>query len=907
MDDEQLLERFSRHNLPNISQEELIALDSNIRGKILEKLTKEIHFSAGEVDISEIWMLTDKFAVQILLHCLANLDETSTGFSPFGRNSTTVYSSLRSLWFTIRFGSEENKYDYYLKISDIIETFIQVNILPSVLHQSASDSFFMTKFILAFKKIKHLCNWIHELFFKIEEYVMKDFYCPSFTSLSMFYFSEKLVKPCEQRLALSVHSEISRERSGGVVNAEEISDCINILQLMGSTKDVKVFKSNGCKNFTRNESSDAYIAYYRVEIQNRRTLIPNNQLTNTKLISEFPASYCGKFSDFNKLPHDLSFYVAGFETKFLIVSKEYFSTISARIESTSVEDYILQVQKIEKDEISRATKYLHLSTRPKLLITCMEQLYLVNKEKIMLNASHALKEFFRSDTTNLPDDSKCDHLKRLFHIIIQCTICNPEDSTFDLLTEFAELFSSEIKIKLEEFFVQKIESAPTLKEIQERKDNKIAPYPKFNSDVKFVQDIIFIYQRALFLVETFFDGNALCGKKSFDSFVVYVNKYFSCPEKKIECNFLDFIIDYGDKILQDKLTKEVLDSEKALCTYCYEFFHMIIQKDVFIDAWGYALANRIIQGNIKNNDLEDKFIQTAIFHTDKVMWKNCVSMLNHVHESPQLNEEFQMSLTANNQSLPINSFSSLNQMLADWKRHISTDNSSIEHVIPTDLLPPVLRECKVKFEEWYLEKFNGKKIDWIYEYGDVEMEIRTDKKYKFVFPSTIQAVIAMVFSETSSPIHLDDIKKKTSINNSDYLKKVLGSLTKQLRNNSESCFLIKVKDIKDTYSFNTNFKSKYTENKFVRVPKEENKDKDVLSNNQIQEDRKIKIECAIVRIMKSRKTLDHKNLMMEVISQVNMNFKPDPMQIKQRIESLIERDFLEKTGAQGNFGYKYLA
>ena len=44
----------------------------------------------------------------------------------------------------------------------------------------------------------------------------------------------------------------------------------------------------------------------------------------------------------------------------------------------------------------------------------------------------------------------------------------------------------------------------------------------------------------------------------------------------------------------------------------------------------------------------------------------------------------------------------------------------------------------------------------------------------------------------------------------------------------------------------------------------------------IQEDRSIAIEAAIVRIMKSRKKLEHNNLIQEVLQTLQM-FKPSPV------------------------------
>lgn len=73
----------------------------------------------------------------------------------------------------------------------------------------------------------------------------------------------------------------------------------------------------------------------------------------------------------------------------------------------------------------------------------------------------------------------------------------------------------------------------------------------------------------------------------------------------------------------------------------------------------------------------------------------------------------------------------------------------------------------------------------------------------------------------------------------------------------------------------------------------------------LEEDRKHIIEAAIVRIMKARKTLSHQQLIGETLTQLSF-FKPDPKKIRESIESLIEREFLERDQDNRDV-YKYLA
>jgi cullin 3 len=63
----------------------------------------------------------------------------------------------------------------------------------------------------------------------------------------------------------------------------------------------------------------------------------------------------------------------------------------------------------------------------------------------------------------------------------------------------------------------------------------------------------------------------------------------------------------------------------------------------------------------------------------------------------------------------------------------------------------------------------------------------------------------------------------------------------------------------------------------------------------VEEDRRHLVEAAVVRIMKARKALHHNDLIAEVTKQLSVRFTPSPQFVKKRIESLIEREYLERS------------
>lgn len=76
--------------------------------------------------------------------------------------------------------------------------------------------------------------------------------------------------------------------------------------------------------------------------------------------------------------------------------------------------------------------------------------------------------------------------------------------------------------------------------------------------------------------------------------------------------------------------------------------------------------------------------------------------------------------------------------------------------------------------------------------------------------------------------------------------------------------------------------------------------------DRVKEDRRHLCEATIVRVMKARKVITHNELIAEVTRQLRHLFFPQPQSIKKSIESLIEREYLERD-ANDTRVYTYLA
>ncbi len=63
------------------------------------------------------------------------------------------------------------------------------------------------------------------------------------------------------------------------------------------------------------------------------------------------------------------------------------------------------------------------------------------------------------------------------------------------------------------------------------------------------------------------------------------------------------------------------------------------------------------------------------------------------------------------------------------------------------------------------------------------------------------------------------------------------------------------------------------------------------TSKRVQDERRVNIDAVIVRIMKSRKQMDHKALVNEVTVALASRFAPKPQMIKKQIEVRTERDW----------------
>jgi cullin 3 len=222
-------------------------------------------------------------------------------------------------------------------------------------------------------------------------------------------------------------------------------------------------------------------------------------------------------------------------------------------------------------------------------------------------------------------------------------------------------------------------------------------------------------------------------------------------------------------------------------------------------------------------------------------------------------------------------------------------------------IPPEILQCCARYESFYYGKHEGRRLTWQMHMasGEVRGNFGDGTRPVDISLSAYGVCVLLLFNGADD-VTYDRIAAKTQIPAPELLR-ILQSLamgkhrvlTKEPR----------VREIKgtDTFSFNNAFVSRNRRIKVQMVSAQKESDEEKReTRTRIDEDRKPLIEAAIVRSMKDRKILEHQQLIATVTSQLASRFDPNPQDIKKRIESLVEREYLERMPDMRST-YRYMA
>lgn len=560
----------------------------------------------------------------------------------------------------------------------------------------------------------------------------------------------------------------------------------------------------------------------------------------------------GLMRNITKMLSDLgpTVYQNDFESPFLDSAADFYRLESQQyIETSDCSDYLKKAERRLNEEIERVTHYL--DTQSELKITAV-----VEREMIG-NHMRLLVEMENSGLVSMLIDDKYDDLARMYNLFrrVSAGLQIIRDVMINYLRETGrQLVMDPERLKDPVEFVQR------LLDEKDKYDNVI--HSSFANDKTF--------------------QNALNS-----SFEYFINLNVRSPE--FISLFVDDKLRKGLKGVSEEEVETVLDKVMMLFRYLQE-------KDVFEKYYKQHLAKRLLSGRTVSDDAERSLIVKLKTECGYQFTSKLEGMFTDMKTSRDTMHGFNAMLSSNDvgegPTLAVQVLTT-----GSWPTQ-----SGARCNLPTE----ILTMCD-KFKAYYLSTHTGRRLTWQTNMGTADLKATFGNGQKHELNvSTYQMCVLLLFN-TADKLNYREIEQATDIPPQD-LKRNLQSLAcvkgkNVLRKEPMS------KDISeaDDFLFNDKFASKFYKVKISTVVAQKESEPEKQETRQkVEEDRKPQIEAAIVRIMKSRRVLDHNNIISEVTKQLQARFLPNPSIIKKRIESLIEREFLERDRIDRKL-YRYLA
>jgi len=541
-----------------------------------------------------------------------------------------------------------------------------------------------------------------------------------------------------------------------------------------------------------------------------------------------------------------------FEDKYINETINYYNKYSNSIDSNILtNDLLNKINEKYNNEIKQSNLYIN------------------NSSKELLNKS--ITKYIINDPIQIIFSNNCERLKVLL-----------DNNNLAVINNLYKLCK---KIRLEDgiynmsFFLEKYITKKNEEIIQQY--NEVIKKEEFTIDL--IEKLINNYSKYDEFINTVLEKDTNFNKSIINSFVYILNK------EVLNYNISELLSLYCHLILKknNKIEDYILKNKINIIMH---FFSYINDKDIFKDKYIYYFSKRLLGNKLCNEELEKNIISKLKLECGSGFTSSIEGMYNDIKIGKK-------SLIKYENTYPID-FNVQILTLGYWP---SLLNINIK-------LPNLLNEYKNLFTNDYKKEKSSRKIIWDYSLSNNELTMKiNDKKYILVL-NTMQICLLFLFNNTNEKLIFDEIYNKLKINiNND--KKYTESVLKKLLH-SLSCGKNKIliKDPKskkisknDKFIINSQFKSK---SKYIKIPLA-SLEKSQKNNNQIDFSRKLSIEACIVRIMKSRKELEHNQLISTVIQQITL-FKPEIKDIKKSIECLIDKEYIERNNKNKGY-YTYLA
>jgi len=386
-----------------------------------------------------------------------------------------------------------------------------------------------------------------------------------------------------------------------------------------------------------------------------------------------------------------------------------------------------------------------------------------------------------------------------------------------------------------------------------------------------VRSVIELQDKYLQYVTTCFCNTSLLHKSLKEAFESFCNKNVAgASSAELMASFCDNLLKKGgSEKLSDEAIEEILEKVVKLLAY-------ISDKDLFNEFYRKKLSRRLLHDKSSSDDHERSILTRLKQQCGAQFTSKMEGMVTDLALAREKQQSFEEWMRANDKKLRI-----------DFNVTVLTTGFWPFFKVVELALPQEMVDGVELFKSFY-ETGNKRKLTWYYSLGTCNLKANFDPRPVELILGTQQAACLLQFND-SEHLTFSEVQQRLNLCEDDNMR-TLHSLAcgkyKILLKDPASKVISKT----DKFSFNRKFTNAQRRIKVPLPPVDEKKK--VIED--VDKDRRFSIDAAIVRTMKSRKTLLHQQLVLEVVQQLSRMFKPDFKLIKKRIEHLIESEYLAR-------------
>lgn len=565
-------------------------------------------------------------------------------------------------------------------------------------------------------------------------------------------------------------------------------------------------------------------------------------------------------------------YEEDFESHFLKQSAEFYKIESQKfLEENSASVYIRKVEARINEEAERATHYLDESTEQRIVEVVEEELIKRHMKTIV--------EMEGSGVVHMLKNTKVEDLGVMYKLFGR--VNDGHKTMADCVSRYLREEGKALVTQATGEQGQQTNAVSYIQNLLELKD-------RFDN----------------FLQHSFLNDKYFKQVISGD-FEYFLNLNQRSPE--FLSLFIDDKLKKGVKGLSDVEVEQVLDKSMIL-------FRFLQEKDAFEEYYKRHLARRLLNQKSASDDSEKMMISKLKSECGCQFTSKLEGMFKDMTLSNSVNEEFRAHLQNTNKNLSGVDLS---------VRVLTTGFWPGQNAPPPINLSRVPAQTFDVFKNFYLAKHSGRILTLQPSTGTADLNAifypkkerdgeeggeQPKAKKHILCVNTYQMVLLLMFN-TREKITYEEMKEETLIPDRELTRALqplsVGKTSQRILQKTP-----KTKDIEPSHIFTVNeaFTSQFHRVKIQQASARQGEAEPERNETRkkVDEDRKHEIEACIVRIMKSRKQLNHNQLVTEVVEQLNKRFQPSPIIIKKRIEGLIEREYIKRSDHDRKL-YIYLA